>query len=267
MPIINLQDLASAGFLRSNNKILHSPVQLGPSRLLTMRNLGGLFSISAHDEATCPSMIHLADCIQFMKEMQPESVDLLLTDPPYGMSFQSNYRTVKYSAIKNDNTLCWLDDFVDGAYRAMRNNTAGYVFCSFHHIDKFKQAIERKFKIKNVLVWEKNNTSMGDLKGDFAPKVEFIILFHKGRSLIRGKREPNIFRFARTKNALHPTEKPIDLCAYLISKFSDEGGVVFDPFAGSGTTGAAALSIGRKFLGCELDPAHFKTASERLRAA
>lgn len=108
---------------------------------------------------------------------------------------------------------------------------------------------------------------MGDLRGDFAPKVEFIIFAHKGRELIRGKRDPNIFKFSRTGNDLHPTQKPVDLCEYLIAKFSDPGDVVFDPFMGSGTTGVAAKNLNRSFIGIEMDEGYFKIACERIRGA
>ncbi|AUR91966.1 DNA methylase [Vibrio phage 1.168.O._10N.261.52.A10] len=206
------------------------------------------------------------DCLEEMKKIPDGSVDMILTDPPYGMSFQSNYRNEKHSKIKNDNSLEWLDDFVDESYRVAKDNSAHYFFCSFHHIDKFKQSIERKFKVKNILVWEKNNTSMGDLKGDFAPKVEFVIFTHKGRRLINGKRDPNIFKFKRTGNNHHPTEKPVDLCEHLIEKFSDEGGSILDPFMGSGTTGVAAKNLNRNFIGIELDKGYFDIATERINA-
>ena len=108
---------------------------------------------------------------------------------------------------------------------------------------------------------------MGDLKGDFAPKVEFILFLHKGRRLINGKRDPNILKFARTGNVNHPTEKPVDLCEYLISKFSESGDVILDPFMGSGTTGVACINTGRDFLGIELDKEYFEIASNRIKEA
>ena len=145
------------------------------------------------------------DCLERMKEIPDGSVDMVLTDPPYGMDFQSNYRKQKHNKIKNDNSLSWLDGWTDDLFRVASNNTAHYVFCSFHNVDKFKKALERKFKIKNILIWEKNNTSMGDLKGDFAPKYEMIIFLHKGRRLMTGRRDPNILKFARTGNKMHPT--------------------------------------------------------------
>ena len=211
-------------------------------------------------------MINLmkGDCLERMKEIPDGSVDMILTDPPYGMDFQSNHRNEKYNKIKNDKDLSWLNVWTNELFRVAAENTAHYVFCSFHNIDKFKQALEQKFKIKNMLVWEKNNTSMGDLKGDFAPKYEMIIFIQKGRRLINGKRDPNILKFNRTGNKLHPTQKPVDLLQYLLEKFSDKGQVILDPFMGSGTTGVAAKNLNRSFIGIELDETYFNIAKDRI---
>ena len=196
--------------------------------------------------------------------VESESVDMVLCDPPYGMGVQSGHRNQAHREIAGDKTLEWLDDFSDQIFRVSKNNTAHYVFCSFHHIDKFKHSLERNFKVKNILIWEKNNTSMGDLKGDFAPKYEMILFLHKGRRLINGKRDPNIMKFSKTGNKLHPTQKPVDLLEYLIEKFSAPGELVLDPFMGSGSTGVACENKGRKFLGIEIDREYFDIASERL---
>lgn len=208
--------------------------------------------------------LECGDCLELMKSIPDASVDMVLTDPPYGMSFQSNYRQTKHKKIQNDSCVDWFDDFVDEIYRVSKENTAHYVFCSFHNIDKFKQQIEKKFKIKNLLVWEKNNTSMWDLTGDFAPKVEFILFFQKGRRKINGTRDANIFKFSRTGNNYHPTEKPVDMIKYLAGKFSDDGQTILDPFMGSGTTGVACKNINRDFIGFELDKGYFDIAYKRI---
>ena len=189
---------------------------------------------------------------------------MILTDPPYGMSFQSGRRKEKYEKIKGDGDLSWLDKFIDETYRITKDNTAHYVFCSYHNIDVFKQSIERKFKVKNILTWVKNNHSTGDLKGDFAPKTEFIIFFHKGRRFINGKRDSNVLEFAKTKNELHPTQKPVDMLEFMIEKFSDESDTILDPFMGSGSTGVACINTGRNFIGMELDETYFNIAKERI---
>lgn len=210
--------------------------------------------------------LYQEDCLEVMGKLIDEGVkvDCILTDPPYGMGFQSNYRKQKYDKIKNDKELSWVEEFAEKAYTLAKDNTAHYVFCSFHKIDIFKQAFEKYFKIKSILVWEKNNTSMGDLKADFAPKVEFILFLQKGRRFINGKRDPNIFKFARTGNKHHPTEKPVDLIEYLLEKFTDEGQLIIDPFMGSGTTGVACVNTNRRFIGIELDPNYFQIAQQRV---
>ena len=180
------------------------------------------------------------------------------------MSFRSNHRKKKYENIKNDEDLSWLPLFAENCYRVSKDNSAHYVFCSFHHIDKFKQAFEKHFKVKNILTWVKNNTSMGDLKGDFAPKTEFILFLHKGRSLIRGKRDSNVLEYRRTGNKLHPTQKPLDLTEFLITKFSDPGDIVLDPFIGSGTTAIACINTDRNYIGFELDKTYYEMSLDRI---
>jgi site-specific DNA-methyltransferase (adenine-specific) len=199
-----------------------------------------------------------------MKDMTDKSVDMVLTDPPYGMRFQSNYRKQIHKKIQNDNSVEWIDEFSRQIYRVAKENTAHYIFCSFHNIDKFKMSLEKHFTFKNILIWEKNNTSMGDLNGDFAPKYEMIIFLHKGRRDIIGSRDSNIIKCAKTGNDLHPTQKPVELCAYLLSKFSKENDTVLDPFMGSGTTGVACKKLNRNFIGIELDADYFKIASDRI---
>jgi len=217
------------------------------------------------DELNINDIYH-GDCLDLMKKIPNESIDMILTDPPYSINFRSGYRKNKYDAIKNDDNLNWLDTFVNEAFRVAKNNTTHYVFCSFHNIDKFKAAFQKKFTVKNLLVWVKNNTSMGDLKANYASRTEFILLLGKGRRLINGKRSDNILEFKRTGNKLHPTEKPVDLLKHLISKFSDINDVVLDPFAGSGSTLVAAKEMNRRYIGIEIDKKYFEIAKNRLES-
>lgn len=210
--------------------------------------------------------LYNGDCLEIMDRLieRGVKVDCVITDPPYGMSFVSNYRKEKYDKIKNDCNLDWLDDFSNKLNQLMNDNTHGYVFCSFHHVDKFKVALSKYFKIKNILIWEKNNTSMGDLKGDYAPKYEMIIYFHKGRRLLNGGRDCNILKYKRTGNKHHPTEKPVDLLEFLVGKSSDENNIVLDCFMGSGSTGVACKNLNRKFIGIELDEKYFDISVQRI---
>ena len=210
--------------------------------------------------------LYKGDCLEVMDKLikQNVKVDAIITDPPYGIDYRSNYRKEKYEKISNDNDLSFLDDFFQKCDKLLKDDTHIYCFCSWHHIDKFKIAFEKYFTLKNVIVWEKNNTSMGDLKGSYAPKHEFILFGHKGRRLRNGKRLPDILQANRTGNKLHPTQKPISLLRIFIEQSSNENEIILDPFMGSGSTGVAALNTNRKFIGIELDEKYFNIAKDRL---
>ena len=211
--------------------------------------------------------IYCGDCLNYMKKIPSESIDLIVTDPPYLMDFQSGHRKRKYNKIKNDTIQNekLISEYFEHCYRILKNDTAIYCFCSWHHIDIFKQEFEKYFKLKNIIIWQKNNTSMGDLKGSYAPKYEMVLFGHKGRRLLNGFRYPDILEFKRTNNKLHPTEKPVDLLELFIKQSSDINDVVFDGFMGSGSTGVACINTHRKFIGCELDENYFKIAEQRLK--
>ena len=117
------------------------------------------------------------------------------------------------------------------------------------------------------MIWEKNNTSMGDLKGSYAPKYEMIIFAHKGRKLLNGFRYADIIKASRTGNKNHPTEKPVDLLETFIKNSSGENEVVFDGFMGSGSTGVACVNTSRNFIGIELDNGYFEIARKRIEEA
>lgn len=208
------------------------------------------------------------DCLERMKEIPDGSVDMILTDPPYGMDFQSNRRVVqqKFAKIANDKNLDWVDSFIDECYRVMAENSAMYFFSSWHNIDYFKQAIERKFKLKNLICWVKNNHGSGDLKGGYAPQHEFVFYAAKGRVLNRGKRLPDVIYADKipSKKLVHPTEKNISMLEVFVNQHSDKGMAVLDTFMGSGTTGVAAKNLNRNFIGIELDDGYFEIARNRI---
>lgn len=205
------------------------------------------------------------DSLEVMKGIPNKSIDLVVTDPPYGMNFVSNYRKEKYHEIVNDTNLFWLPDLIQELYRIVKQDSHLYFFCSHHHIETFKIEIGKCFIIKNILIWHKNNTGMGDLEGDYAPQYEMIIFCSNGVRKLNGRRDSNIIKSKRTGNNLHPTEKPVDIIQFLIGKSSNTGELIFDPFAGSGTTCRASLDLKRNFIGIEISPEYCKIAEDRLK--
>ena len=212
------------------------------------------------------------DCLDIMKEIPNESIDLIVTDPPYLMDYQSNRRDKKdrFDKIKNDkNNYSLIQNYLLECYRIARNNTAIYCFCSWHNIDFFKGEFEKYFKLKNIIVWNKNNHGTGDLKGSYAPKHEFILFGHKGRTLLREKRIADVIDCSKvsSKKLTHPTEKPQNLLEIFIKQSSDDGDIVFDGFMGTGSCGIAANNLNRKFIGIELDKNYFDIAKDRIKKA
>ena len=212
------------------------------------------------------------DCLELMKNIPDGSVDLALTDPPYLCDYSRHDSKSRFSKkIANDentsaNELI-IERYMQECYRIMKDNTAIYCFCNYKKIDFFKQQIEKAgFNLKNIIIWDKQRNGMGDLSTTFGYSYEFIIFASKGQPKIRGKRISDVWQFARVKpkEQEHQNQKPIDLLKQAIEKSSDENAVVFDGFMGSGSTGAACVNTGRKFIGIELDNGYFETAKERI---
>ena len=204
------------------------------------------------------------DCLETIKRIDDNCVDLVLTDVPFGMEFQSGYRETKHKKIVNDDNLNWLPEWIKEIDRISKKEAHLYIFCSHHKVEIFKQEIQKYRKVKNILIWEKNNTGMGDLYGDYAPKYEMVLFCSNGEKKLNDSRDSNIIKATRTQNELHPTQKPIDLMEYFIRKSSKENDLVLDTFMGSGTTAVACKNMNRNFIGSELDKEYYNTIQKRL---
>lgn len=210
------------------------------------------------------------DCIEGMKQIDNESVDLVVTDPPYLVSYATNHRKDKShefcSAIQNDDNPTLISDYIKECYRIMKPNTAMYMFCSQVKVDFFKQELEKYFRLKNMIIWVKNNWTAGDLKGQFGRQYEIIFLVNKGQKPFNGKRLTDVWTFPRVSGStqLHQNQKPLDLIKQCVEKHSNPGDLVFDGFMGVGTTAVAAIELGRNFLGFELEKRYCDIAEQRL---
>ena len=215
--------------------------------------------------------LYCDDCLNIMKQIENESIDLIVTDPPYLIKYKTNYRKNKdhdfCSEILNDDNEQLIIDYIRECYRILKNNTAMYMFCNCDKVDFFKQELENAgFKIKNMIIWVKNNWTAGDLKAQFGKQYEIIFLVNKGRKCFNGKRITDVWMFDRIsgKKQLHQNQKPVDLLKQCILKHSDENDIIFDGFMGSGSTGVACIETNRKFIGVELDKKYFEIAKERI---
>ena len=214
--------------------------------------------------------VYQGDCLEVMKQIDDNSIDLIVTDPPYLIEYKTNHRKDKNhefcSPIQNDNNPQLIKEYIKECNRIMKNNTAIYMFCSFDKSDFFKQELEKYFKIKNMIIWVKNNWTAGDLKGQFGKQYEIVFLANKGRKEINGKRFSDVWMFDRVSGnkQLHQNEKPVDLVKRCILSHSSKDAIIFDGFAGSGTTGVACKNLNRNYILIEKEEKYIDIINKRL---
>ena len=203
------------------------------------------------------------DCLELMKNIEDGSIDLVITDPPYGINLTPQRENGKFKNTKviNDDNLNWLQTLVDELYRVSKNTVC--IFCGWQTIDKFKLAFENKFIVKNILAWNKDWFGMGN---NYRPNYELILLLCKTNVKTKSKNKSNILTYRRLspQKMKHSCEKPIPLLEDLILELSDENNIILDCFMGSGSTGEACLCNNRKFIGVEIDEKYFNIAKDRI---
>ncbi|MBR5223824.1 MAG: ParB N-terminal domain-containing protein [Clostridia bacterium] len=184
------------------------------------------------------------------KLMDGAKADMVFTDPPYGYKYESNYQS-KFRMLKNDDKIL---DFIPNVIDSLKDDVAIYSFCGFQTVKDWLNYFDNTpLKLKNIIVWKKNNWSMGDLKGAYAGQYEILLFLHKGRVELKGGRDTDVWEFDREPPKLHPTMKPIELITKALSNSSKKEDVVLDVFGGSGSTLIACEQLNRKCYMMEFD--------------
>lgn len=194
--------------------------------------------------------LHNGDCLEYMKTLAPASVDCIVTDPPYGIAFESGWTGSKIIGDESVNARDEILRFLAGV--------PALVFGSPN--------IKEPAGTKANLIWHRPGSGMGDLSFPWKPDYEFIHVIGFGFS--HKKRGSSVLSFAWDTfrgDAYHPHQKPVSLMKYLIERCPGE--TIFDPFMGSGSTGVACMQLGRRFIGCEIDQKYFAIAEKRIKQA
>ena len=222
---------------------------------------GDLFEIGEH-RLLCGDS---TDSDQVEKLMNGQKADMVFTDPPYGMNFQSNFRekTPQFGKIENDDKILDISPLL---FLYLKDNTAAYVCTRWDLYTEWYNQVSESFDVKNCIVWYKKGGGLGDLVNSYAPNHEFIIVGHKGKSKLKGKRHPDVWEFGRdsVNDYKHPTQKPVELSSFAIKNHSDNDNLILDLFLGSGSTMVASHQLNRKCYGMELDPKYCQVIVDRM---
>ena len=220
------------------------------------------------------------DCMEVIKDIPSNSIDLIVTDPPYpvtsrgnagnsgGMLQSKEFMIGKVFTHNNINCETYAPEF----YRVLKDSSHCYVMCNhvnlIHMLNTFTQV---GFKFVKSLIWNKGNKIMGHY---YMSSFEYILFFRKGKGkMINHCGTADILSVPnrKTKGAdgknIHNTEKPIELMKILIDNSSLTNEIILDPFMGVGSTGIAAKELNRDFIGIEIDDNYFNIAKQRIESA
>jgi len=201
----------------------------------------------------------LGDCVAVMPRMESSTVDFILTDPPY----ITHYRSRDGRTVANDDNGRWLRPAFSQMYRLLKNGSFCVSFYGWSKADLFISVWRTAgFRIVGHIVFPKGYSSSTCF---LRYQHEQAYLLAKGNVTPPAHPLSDVIEFTYTGNRLHPTEKPTGALRPIISAFCKPGGIVLDPFCGSGSTLVAAQELEMNCIGIELDPDHHLTACRRLQ--
>lgn len=242
-----------------------------------------IFSGMLNGQEKCSAQLHHGDSQAILPTLPDDSVDFILTDPPYNLSAYStgNMQFSWRSEINNDladwdqfpfDPAAWLDEF----RRVLKPTGNLFAFTSYNMLGRWHEAYDPVFDTFQFLVWHKTNPVPKIRKQGFLNACELVICcWDKGHTWNFGKQSemhnfietPICMGKERLKDPKHPTQKPVKVLRRLIELASAPGDVVLDPFMGVGSTGVAALELGREFIGIEANEQYFEAAKQRVEEA
>lgn len=230
----------------------------------------------------CKFKLMQGDSHLLLKQVADHSIDFILTDPPYNLAQHStgNIPLPGRTAMNNDLAPWdliefkpeeWVDDFI----RVLKPKGNLFIFTSYNKLGQWYELLDHKFDTTNFMVWHKTNPAPKIFKAGFLNSCELIYTcWNKGHTWnFISQAEMHNFvessicmRPERLHNPKHPAQKPVAILKKLISIASNENDVVLDPFMGVGSMGVAALELGRKFIGFEINPTYFTAAEHRINS-
>lgn len=219
------------------------------------------------------------DCLIGMKDIPDESIDCIVTDPPYRLTSHgssgtmSGYWTTEVARrgkVFEHNDI-EIEDYLPELYRVLKPETHCYIMCNNLNLPHFFDVISMsKFHFVKLLVWDKVKAICGRY---YMGRVEHIFLLRKGNDrpindcgTVDILTIPNVKPKDKNGNNLHDSAKPVALFQLLIKNSTNKGDIVLDPFMGSGTTAIACINTERKYLGFEKDKGYWEVCDKRIKS-
>lgn len=213
------------------------------------------------------------DCMEGMAAMDGGSVDLVIADPPY---FQGDGGGGGAYGIRNKSfrdqigdMMCGISDECLEQMARVCKRVNMYIFCSVLQIPQYLAFATRHGYKFDILTWHKTN-AVPACNGKYMPDTEYIVFVKEGGVPLYGTAATKRKYYVTPTNVKdkrrwgHPTIKPLNIVQNLIINSTQEGGVVLDPFMGSGTTAVACIRTGRNYIGFELNPEYYEVCRKRI---
>jgi site-specific DNA-methyltransferase (adenine-specific) len=216
--------------------------------------------------------IYNNDCIQFLKSLDNNTVDAIVTDPAYSgmnqrMKFGNGRIVGRYQSADNSK---WFQEFHDDpnnymlflneCKRVLKDDRHIYIMFDSFSLLTLAPIIRKIFNLKNIITWDKVALGMGHY---FRRRHEFIIFATKGYRKLSEKNIPDVWRFKRIHKKVYPTQKPVEIFEAMLKGSVTDNYVICDPFVGSGSSAIAALKKNCSFIGCDISKEACEIAAER----
>ena len=222
-------------------------------------------------------------CFDFLPSIDSKSVDLILIDPPYEISRETNFQNGELTGTDTDRFRIsmdfgdWdknftnLEEVFKQGYRILKDGGTMICFYDLWKIETIKRYYENnKFKQIRFIEWLKTNPVPINSKINYLSNAREIAVLgvKKSKPTFNSSYDNGVYQYpiCHDKGRFHPTQKPLELIKELIIKHSNEGDVVLDCFSGSGTTGVAAIQTNRQFIGCEINPEYYEQSKKRIES-
>lgn len=207
--------------------------------------------------------VYNADCLEGMKRIPDNHVNITLTDIPYGVVNRKSNGLRNLNKEEADDFNIDMDELLREIYRVTEGQII--IFCGKEQFSEIYKFFADKKGTTRSIIWQKTNPSPMNGQYVYLSGVEHAVWFKpRGRKVFNAHCKNTVFTYSNGSRKIHPTQKNLDLFKELIIDNSSEGEIVFDPFMGSGTTAVAAINTGRNYLGFELDEEYHKLSEQRI---